>query len=527
MTASRIVFAAFVWLGGATAFAQIPVPTNTTNGPDQQAPSSGTNDATRDDGAAKGNQAGVKPDPNKPNNTLSSPKTTMSRKTATDDQKEKSDEPEIGDDSNLTPEQKASVEYAGPAVLSRGITASQPMNPKNLRFTPQVTLDFTETSGLNGINLSNPSGLQSGVNLSYGVVGAKVLKKDTISLTYLGSLNHYFNASGFDSNSNQLSFSWTHMLSKRLQFGLREQVQEFNENTVLTSGSEVITSGIGTTLVTASPATEVFDGRVLSLVTEGSLTYYFSPRLSLNFSGAGFETRRYSSSLYGNTGYQATGDVLYRFTKRVSAGVYYGYTHFDFIGIYGASDINSVGAEYSIAFSRRTQLSTRFGGSRIESTGVENYTIPAALAALLGFSSTSEAAYQRNYAPEMSIQLTHQEANLSLHTGYSRGVTPGNGIILTSVRQMGDLGANYKTRRWNYATSIGYDTLAGFGTTNQRYQSVFANASVYRSLAGNLAWHMRFDFHHYLFDSTGFLRNSYTFATGVAWSPGDLLNRVW
>jgi hypothetical protein len=308
---------------------------------------------------------------------------------------------------------------------------------------------------------------------------------------------------------------------------MREQLVEFGQNNVQTSGTSVLSSNAGSTFILASPATEVFDGRVLTGSTEGNIMYHFNPRLSLSLFGSGFITRRYSNDLYGDVGYQGGADLVYRFTKRVSAGGYYTFTHFDYVGLYGGSDVNTVGLNYSVAFTRRTELSAKVGGSRVETTGVENYQLPPGLAAILGFDSTSIAGYHMNYAPDFSVQLRHQETNTSYALGFTRGITPGNGIILTSVRQNINFTASYKTRRWNFGSSVGYDALYGYGTTNQQYKSIFATANAYRTLTGNFSWHLRFDYHHYLFDTTGYLQNNYTLAVGVAWSPADLLNRPW
>ena len=150
------------------------------------------------------------------------------------------------------------------------------------------------------------------------------------------------------------------------------------------------------------------------------------------------------------------------------------------------------------------------------------------LAALFGTPASIQAVYLRNFAPDFNFQIRHKVSNLTLTVAYARGVTPGNGVILTSIRQSGNVGANYKIgRQWTAANTGGYDTLSSFGATSQRYASVFAGASVYRKVARNLDWHTRLDFHHYTFDNTGFLRNSFNFSTGIVWTPGDILERLW
>jgi hypothetical protein len=313
-----------------------------------------------------------------------------------------------------------------------------------------------------------------------------------------------------------------------LSFGVRESFQEYNRNNLLLSGTQLINSGLGSTLVTANPATEAFDGRVITLLNEGDITWQINSRLSIDLQGGGFFTRRASSALYGDTGYQAGADMVYRLSRRVSAGVYYSYTHFDFTGIYGSTDVNTVGFTYSIAFNPRTEFITRIGGSRIETTGIQNVQLDPFLAIIFGTPSTQEAVYSKNLAPDFNLQLRHKVSNLGFSLAYARGVTPGNGVILTSIRQNGSFGVDYKTpRRWNFSGSGGYDSLSGFGSTNQKYASVFVGASVYRKISRALDWHARFDFHHYTFDNTGFLRNSVSFSTGVAWAPGDILERLW
>jgi len=533
MTASRIVIAAFVGMCGVAAFGQNP-PTATGTPTDQTAPTPNG----RPTGAPINGARDPRQTPGARNNQVGG-KTTTDPNGDGKDAKDNTDEngqppregPDIIDDPNATPEQKASAEYSGPAVLSRGISASAPMNPRNTKFTPSIGLEYVLNSGLTGVALQDgklSNKLSSGIMLTYGLTGEKVFKRDTVSLAFTGNLNHYAQASNYDGSSDELALTWRHKLSRHLSFGVRESASVFNNNNLLLSGSQLINSGVGTTLVTATPATEAFDGRVVSLFNEGDLTWQLSARLSINLSGGGFLTRRASTSLYGSTGYQGGADVAYRITRRVTTGVYYQYTHFDFTGIYGGSDINTVGLTYSVAFNPRTQLISRIGGSRLETTGLQGFALSPILALLLGTTESIQAVYSKNFAPDFNIQLRRKVSNLDFSAAYARGVTPGNGVILTSIRQSGTLGVNYKARRhWNVAGTSGYDTLSGFGVTNQKYASVFVGSSVYRSLAKHIDWHARLDFHHYTFDNTGFLRNTTVFSTGISWSPGDILERLW
>jgi len=521
MTVFRILIAAFVGLWQLSALAQSPpTPTNTTS-PDQQGQTvGGTNSGARDNRINPQGQGDAN-DPNAVKNDSGNMNTTGTPAG-----------PDIADDSNATPEEKASAEYSGPAVLSRGISASEPMNPKNVRFTPTVGVEYVYNAGLTGVSLQ-PNGQlsnanSSGVQLTYGLTGTKVYRKDTVSLSFSGSVYDYLQQSSYNGSSNSLALTWRHKLSRHFSFGVSVSGQEYNQNNLLLSGAGYVNSGVGTTLVTATPATEAFDGRVFSFSTQGDVTYQMTSRVSINMSGGGFLTRRESTSLYGDTGYQAGADIAYRITRHVTTGVYYGYTHFDYLGIYGSTNVNTVGLTYSIAFTPTTELITRVGASRLATAGLTSVTLDPLFALLFGTGAVQEAVYLVNYTPDVNVQLRRKVSKVALSLAYARGITPGNGVILTSVRQTASVGADYKLgRNWHFSDTSGYDTLSSFGVTNQKYTSVFVGSNVYRTIHRGLDWHARFDFHRYLFDNTAYLRNNFVLSTGLVWSPGDVLDRVW
>lgn len=525
MTASRIVIAAFAGLGWLSVFAQVSPPgtsdqqNQTTAQPNPGAPANDANSP------AGNSPAGNNPAAKDGKGTTKDDKTMTSIPLPTG--------PEIVEDPNATPEQKASAEYAGPAVLSRGISASEPMNPQNLKFTPSLGLEYTYNSGLTGVNIQQNGTLANtsaqGVSLNYSLVGEKVYQKDVFSLTFNGFAYHYFNASTYDGSSNALAMTWRHQMSKHLSFGVQVSATEFNQNNLILSGADYINTGAGTTLVTTTPATAAFDGRVVSFYTQGSLTYRVNARLSFNLSGGGFLTRLASTSLYGDTGYQASGDVAYRLTRQTTVGAYYDYTHFDYVGLFGETNVNTVGVTYSIAFSPRTELMTRIGGSRAEISTLTALPLNPLLSLLFGTTAVPEAVHQISYAPDLNAQLRHKERALTYSLAYARGITPGNGLILTSSRQTMSGGIDGKfLRTWSFNLTSGYDALNSIGPgNNERYTSVFGAANVYRRLIKSVDWHARFDYHHYLFDNTGFLQNVYILSTGFVWNPGNVFERVW
>src|SRR5690348_5792600 len=106
MTASSIVFAVFLGVCTVSAFGQIPPPAPGAKDPLAQDPKQPARTDNNKTDPSKG-------DADKPDQT------GVSAQKPADDKN-----PEILDDENATPEQRASTEYSGPAVLSRGISAS-------------------------------------------------------------------------------------------------------------------------------------------------------------------------------------------------------------------------------------------------------------------------------------------------------------------------------------------------------------------------------------------------------------------
>lgn len=525
MTAARIAFvsAALVGLCVVPGAAQIPANRPPVNAPkDQQTPPvAGSKPSTTEDSTTGSKtQSDTNAGENSPDTQGKTPEEVTPDAAF--------QQPGVGPD--LTAEQKASAEYSGPAVLSRGITASQEMNAKNMKITPQVGFEGVVNTGITGATLDAngkiPDQWAPGMQLTYGLAGTKLLKKDSLTLSFGGSLYHYPGQSNYDGTDNHLLLVWQHRLSKRITVGFSESVQQFNRNNLQISGVAAVDLGEGS-LATASPLTEAFNGSVFSLLTQASVAYAFNSRLTLNVLGGGFLTRRRSTALYGNTGSQASMDLQYRLTRRMTVGAMYNYTGFDFTGIYGSTQAHGAGATFAYAFNRNTEFSSRLGGSRLESTSLGTTDLDPVLAAILGTSKVLQAQYTVRYIPDVAAQFRRQIADLAITVAYNRGLTPGNGVILTSIRQSAMIGFNYRAGRiWNFAASAGYDGLSGIGA-EQSYGSYAYDTSVYRKIGRQLDWHFRTDYHRYSFNNAGFLRNGLIISSGIAWNPGDILDRLW
>jgi hypothetical protein len=264
------------------------------------------------------------------------------------------------------------------------------------------------------------------------------------------------------------------------------------------------------------------------LTTMADVTWLKSARLSFNFGGTGFVTRRQKSSLYGVVGASARGDVAYRVTRHSSVGADYFYTHFGYNKAFGTGDLHSVGADYSIDLTSRWQFRFRAGVIRMETLYLGLVTLDPAVAAILGQSQGVAALYRLMRRPSYSGQAARRIGHGSLSFGYTYGASPGNGIYLTSQQSTGSAGYSYTgLRRWSLSSQFTYTNMHGVGQNVGDYVSYGGGFGASRGITHqNLSLTFRSDIRH-TSAGTGFLRTYYMSSIGLAFSPGDLPLRLW
>lgn len=421
----------------------------------------------------------------------------------------------------------APTEYGGPSVLSRG-EASSVRDPKGrTAIRPYFEVLGAYEGGITGVTVrqdgSIPSVSSLGGEVSVGALGAHGWKKTTLELDYKGNYRHYFKTSYYNGSDQSLSLSFSRKLTKRLQFSLRESAGTFTRNFNTTDAY----SGLDPTF-TNSPANELFDGRTLFLNTLGDVTYRKSARLSFNFGGDGFLVRRRSSSLYSVTGYRARGDFAYRLTKGNTLGVAYDFTHYEFNRGFGGSDIQTVSLLESIRLNRTWELALQLGINRVETLGIGQVQIDPVVAAIIGRTVGIQIVYRVNYVPQGSGKLTARFRQSELGFKYERGVSPGNGLFLTSRREEASGSYSYTgIQKWNLGIGAGYDSLGSLARDVGNYKAYRAGAGATYQLTRATHLNTRVDFRRYDISGVAFQRNSYRASIGLAFTPGNVPLSLW
>jgi hypothetical protein len=489
-------------------------------------------------GPIKSNQV----DPNGKPSDLPDPTKDPTKDPATDPTKDPTKDPDAatgqtGDNASGADSPQGGVEapdYTGPAILSRGFALSSPSIPENQPFRVFAGVSALYDSGLLGTYVQNgavQSIAAAGVDLNWGASMRRYRRRMIIDLNYTGHYFDYFGNSKDNGQDHALGFSVTRQLSPRLSIGVRETAGLYSNTYSVLNSTAISDLSMSSATIAVAPTTEAFDDRTYYSTTTASASYQLTPRLSFSVNGAYFLVSRDSQNLADTKGYQAGGDIAYRITRTQTVGVYYSHSEFSYTKIFGDSNADSIGLNYGLSLDRRTTLSIRGGGTRFDSQTLNNVTPNPLVQAVLGIQSGIEKVYIVGYAPDVTVTLSRTLRNSSLGASFTEGITPGNGLILTSRSQSESGFWSLPTFR-KYAAQIGggRTTLSGYTNGNGtpgNYQTYFARFSLSRPVTRSISSYLNFDFRQDTFAGTAFHQKDYRVSAGFRYSPGPGPMKFW
>ena len=421
------------------------------------------------------------------------------------------------------------AQYGGPAILARGQSPG-PMAATQIDFRPFVSVQGTYDTGLNGVSVgANGAPVNDasfGVFVSFGVSGLHSWKHTKIGVNYSGGYTLYGKSFYSGVSSQGLQLSITHQLSRRATFSMSNNAVMYGSNTASPTLPPTVAFDPATTYV---PTNDFFNSPTFSLSTQASVTIQKSTRISYSIGGDAFLTRRRSSALYGSEGIGAHGDVMYRLSPRSTIGGIFQYMHYSFTGIYGGTDMYTVAASYSRSFFRTVEMSATGGISQFENVFVETVPIDPAVAAVIGVSSAQRVTYVKNLMPNLSFRLSKVVPRGTVYIYASNGLTPGNGLFLTSTSTTAGVGYNYTgLRRWALSAGANYNTSTSYGNVVGQYGSYTANLSASRQVAPMTHGVLGFNLRKYdSGDFQNYNKWSYGVSLGLTFSPGDIPVRLW
>lgn len=421
-------------------------------------------------------------------------------------------------------------QYAGPAILSRGEMPSAMVTPQ-LSFRPYLELTGVYDTGLSGVAVVNAAGdlanqASKGVELTFGVSGVHSWKHTRLSLDYRGAYRHYTQTTFFDGTDQSLMLGIDHQFTRHITLALRQTAGEFAQDFGLMGLPQTAGFDPSQSIV---PITDFYDNRTIYFSTQADLVIQKTARLSFDFGGDGYLIRRRSSALYGMTGASARGDVQYRLTRKTTIGGTYTYSHYDFTGVLGGSDIHMAALTYATSLTRWWEISGYAGIGRIENRFEELVPLAPPLQALLGVTAVPTVSYSVSYTPDINVRLSRTFPTGVAYLSGERTVMPGNGLFLTSTITTAGAGYTFTgLRRWSFGMSGGYSWAKSLGNLVGRYNTGYGGFTVSRQISRLVHALASFRMMQYASpDFSKYNRPVYDARIGLGFTPGDVPLRVW
>jgi hypothetical protein len=411
--------------------------------------------------------------------------------------------------------------YAGPTILSRDRSLIGERGGKLIDFRFYGELQGIYDSGLTPL-VVNPQGNVTnygaeGVEAGFGVIGSHNWVHDKLSLEYRGTYRHYTNHSYFDGTDQFLDLAYSHQLRRHITLDLKGTA-----GTISLANGEFAYVPLTNTDLFAVPANELFDNRTEFLQSRVDMVWQKSARWSFDFGGEGFVVRRRSLSLAGLNGYNGRANIAYRLSRRQTLSGNYTYTSFDFQRQFGNSKLQIVTLGYAIGLSRKWDFSMQAGGIRVETAGLTQVALDPAIAAIVGRNVAIVTFARVLYVPEIEARLIRRYDRSALNIAYSMGVTPGNGVYLTSRQNVGSVGYSYTGyRRLTAALNASYGTMTAVGQTLGQLTNFQSGVATTYKLARATHLTARYDYRHYTTQNSFYLKNSHRVVIGLAFSPGE------
>ena len=411
--------------------------------------------------------------------------------------------------------------YAGPSILSRDKSLIGERGGKLIDFRFYGELTGVYDSGLTPLVVDPQGNVPNfgaeGVEAGFGVIGSRSWAHQKLSLEYRGTYRHYTNHSYFDGTDQFLNLAYSRVLKRHITLDLKETA-----GIVSLANGEFAYVPLSNTDLFAVPANELFDNRTQFLQSRVDLVWQKTARWSFGFGGEGFVVRRRSLALAGLNGYNGRANVAYRLSRRQTLSGNYEYTSFDFQRQFGNAKLQSGTLGYSIGLSRKWDFSTQFGGIRVSTSGLTQVAIDPAIAAIVGQNVAIVTFSRVLYVPMIEARLIRRFDRSAANIEYAMGVTPGNGVYLTSRQNVGSAGYSYTGyRRLTVGMNASYGTLTAVGQTLGQLTNFQAGLGTTYKLGRATHIEVRYDYRHYTTQNSFYLKDSNRVMIGLAFSPGE------
>lgn len=415
--------------------------------------------------------------------------------------------------------------YGGPAILTRGVGTAGRRGTELMRVQAFAGVSGVYDTGITPVSLDDKGDVREigglyGVEANVGAYGAHSWRRSTLGLSYAGNYRHYSQNTFFNGSDHMLSLDLDRQLSRRWTVYWRTLAGTASRAFGVFAGP--LGTGFLTPVDQAVPLNEIFDNRLYYAASYAGATATLSPRNSISFQGGGYVARRRSRALVGVNGYNFAADFARRVSRHTTLTAGYMFMHFAFPGAFGRSDIHGVSTGFGYSINRNWTLSVQAGGFRIRTLGLRRVELDPVVAELLGLTAGIEAFDGVNYAPMggASLMRTFRRSSASLY--YTRFVSPGNGVLLTSVNESAGAGYAYTgLRRWSLGADANYNRLRGLGLRPGAFEFYTAGGNAGYQILPNFNASVFLYYRRAIGDNTAFRRNGMRFMVTLGYNTGE------
>ena len=411
--------------------------------------------------------------------------------------------------------------FGGPSILSRGGGLPGRTAGRPIRLRPYAGVQgfyFSDLDEGRGQIVEKPLGALA----SFGLQGSSIGKRDFGSISYAGNVV-LAGESVFVSNNHNLTADYGRQLSPRWTMFLGQAAMVTDQ---LLLGQQTRFSDNPAAQV-LSPNAQLFDARVYQLSSAGGFTYQKSARTSFSMSGGALTIQQRERGLIGVNVFNARGTMMHRLTRRKGIGVTYSFTTFNHRREFGEGYINSSMVLYNHQISPRWAISLAGGFYRVESERLTQVAVDPFIAALTGQSTVIEAFHGINIGVATDVAISGRYRRGSFSINYSRGVAPGNGVLLTSRQDA--VSGQYSflgLRNWSVAASASFVRFSAVAQNTTPFQSYWAGVGASRRLTSYLHFNtnaglMRTNLMGGL-RTAGFRQDRFMVLAGLVLAPGEL-----
>jgi hypothetical protein len=211
--------------------------------------------------------------------------------------------------------------------------------------------------------------------------------------------------------------------------------------------------GAGDPALTGVVDADLFLSRTNFFASNGGVAISATNRMTLTLGGGTFLVRRAMAGLNDLNSFNVSAGGNYRVSRRFSVMSDYRYVRFDFVGRFGTTNLQSAMGGFQFQLAPRTFVAAFGGLQDIDRTHVGMVLIDPEIAALLGTPVGFEILQRRFRALMGGGQLVHAFRRGGATVAAWRGVTPGNDVLQTAIRDQ--IMANY-SRPVTENNSVGF-----------------------------------------------------------------------